>query len=570
MTAIWIRDLAAIALQLGIVAAAGGIVAWVFRLRAPRVALAYWQALLLACLVLPFAQPRQDTPPASAMAATTSIVEPGTRSAHLPTAMVSSPSLAIEIGTWIVLGLAAGLTARLLWLLLGALKLRQLRQSATPLEPLPAAFRSAQDTLGTSAEIGVSPHTSGPVTFGLRRPMVLLPPAFTTMPPHVQEAIAYHELLHVRRRDWLCEVVEEGIRTIFWWHPGIWFLIGRIQLAREQVVDQTTIGLTRARDHYVDALLLVALAKSPRTLVPAPLFLRKSLLKQRVAQIFQESTMTTRQLIASLSASAVALVAAATVAVYAFPLETELQQRSPVSETEPVQILSGGEDLLHGPVPKYPHRAIEQRVEGDVVLEVALDERGEVSDARVVSGPDELRKAALSAVLYWHFSPVRRQSTTMTVTLRFKTPPSDKLAEFEMKNGKAEWKTEDLDGEKDRAQHVLEELEKAMADHSAPPELRETWKHRYQSEKMMIEKLREVDSEQKIKSPMTLAQIRAERVPESLVKEIVAHAGLRIGEPVTDDLMKRLREAATSIDEHMEVVLRPNRNGGAVLNFVVR
>jgi TonB family protein len=538
MTATWIRDLTAIALQLGIVAAAGGIVAWVCRIRAPRVALGYWQALLLACLVLPFCQPRQDTPPATALAAKVSIAEPDMRSADLPTTMVSSPSLAIEIGTWIVLGLAAGLTARLLWLLLGALKLRQLRQSAAPLDPLPAAFRCAQDKLGTRAEIGVSPHTSGPVTFGWRRPMVLLPPAFTTMPPHVQEAIAYHELLHVRRRDWLYEVGEEGIRTIFWWHPGIWFLIGRIQLAREQVVDQTTIGLTRARDHYVDALLLVALAKSPTTLVPAPLFLRKSLLKQRVAQIFQESTMTTRQLIASLSASAAALVLAATAAVYAFPLEAAPQLTSSRPGAEPVEIVKGGEDLLHGSVPKYPRRAIEQRIEGEVVLEVTLDERGEVSDARVLSGADELRKAAIAAVLDWHFSPARRQSTTFTVSLRFRPPAKEELAEPEMKEMKVkelEWKEE----------HVGDE-------------------------KRLIAKFMEVRNERAIKGPMTLAQIRAERVPEGLVKEIVAHAGLKIGEPVTDDVMKRVREAGVSMDEHMEVVLRPNRNGEAVLNFVVR
>lgn len=42
---------------------------------------------------------------------------------------------------------------------------------------------------------------SGPITFGLIRPVVVFPPSVSVMPAHVQEAIAYHELLHVQRRD---------------------------------------------------------------------------------------------------------------------------------------------------------------------------------------------------------------------------------------------------------------------------------------------------------------------------------------------------------------------------------
>ena len=39
------------------------------------------------------------------------------------------------------------------------------------------------------------------------------------------------------------------------------------------------------------------------------------------------------------------------------------------------------------------------------MVDLTLDDRGEVSDARVLSGPDELRKGALEAVLQWHYSP---------------------------------------------------------------------------------------------------------------------------------------------------------------------
>ena len=53
------------------------------------------------------------------------------------------------------------------------------------------------------------------------------------------------------------------------------------------------------------------------------------------------------------------------------------------------------------------------------------DDRGEVSDARVLSGPEELRRAALESVLQWHYSPEAMRSTSLQTTLRFSLPAVD-------------------------------------------------------------------------------------------------------------------------------------------------
>ena len=54
---------------------------------------------------------------------------------------------------------------------------------------------------------------------------------------------------------------------------------------------------------------------------------------------------------------------------------------------------------------------------------MTLNERGEVSDARVLSGPEELRRATLESVLQWHYSPAALASTVTQATLRFHIPP---------------------------------------------------------------------------------------------------------------------------------------------------
>jgi TonB family protein len=67
-------------------------------------------------------------------------------------------------------------------------------------------------------------------------------------------------------------------------------------------------------------------------------------------------------------------------------------------------------------------------VEGTVVVQVKLDASGEVSDASVLSGPDELRKAVLQSVLTWHFDKSAAMSTR-TVNIDFVKPAHSTPAE---------------------------------------------------------------------------------------------------------------------------------------------
>ena len=63
------------------------------------------------------------------------------------------------------------------------------------------------------------------------------------------------------------------IRATFWFHPALLWLIGRMRLAREQVVDFEVVMLTSARKTYLKALLEFTIGRSCATVVPAPLFL---------------------------------------------------------------------------------------------------------------------------------------------------------------------------------------------------------------------------------------------------------------------------------------------------------
>jgi len=589
-------------LQVTVLVAAGAALARLFRLDEPRAMLAYWRTLLVVCLALPLCQPWTTVSPPFVP----TIVAPG--DAVTLDAGGSTPAASRSV-TWpiaelVLIALAAGVAARALWLTIGAFSLQRLRRDAVPLDPLPESVIRAQEWTGAQAGVYVSDRVTSPITFGLLRPVVLFPPNVPAMPSYVQEAIACHELLHVRRRDWLSEVLEQAVRAVLWFHPAIWWLIGRIQLAREHVVDRAAVQLTESRERYVESLLAVALANSPTAFVPASSFLRRHLLKKRVARILQESTMTTRRLIASLTASAAALALAAAFAVRTFPLEA--QGQAVADSAEPIQVVKGGEHLMHGGVPsEYPPRAFEKKIEGDVVLEMTLNDRGEVADARVLSGPEELRKTALEAALQWHYSPAALSSTTTQATLRFHLPSKGlKPVEFAGQGYVSPERPKiETAASPERTARQLMEIEKALEDPALTDGQRIELKLKHAEIESRIEKidleLREkFDREEPFEvtpepirererwskelaerraalnvapdEPPSLVEVRSERVPEGAVSEILAEANVAIGDPITEDVAKRIRQAAVSKDEHFRVEFGKRPGGGTVVTILAR
>ena len=594
-TRLLLSNIASYGLQVFMLVAAAATLARVFRLEEPRAMLTYWRTLLLVCLVLPFGQPWHTALPATVATATLVTTDGGLPSAEA--AMPSAPAVVTwPIADLVLMGLAIGFAMRLLWLAIGACGLRRLWRDASPLDPLPESVRRAQEHVVTRARMFVSHRVSGPITFGLLRPVVVFPSGVSHMPAHVQEAITYHELLHVRRRDWLAEILEEAVRSVLWFHPAIWWLIGRVRLTREQVVDQEVIRLTDSKERYVDALLAIAVAGSRVAFTPASPFLRRHLLKKRVARILQENTMTTRRLIASLTACTAAVGLAATFAVRSFPLEA--QSIFKAEGGAPIQLVKGGEHLQHGELPEYPHRAIEQKVEGDVVVEMTLDDRGEVSDARVLSGPDELRKATLEAVLQWHYSPAAMRSAVTQATLRFQAPTDLKTAEaLELVDVTEKHSFVPTPHIKAR----LLEIEKALEDPSTTEAQREELRAKQHEMRLMIEKItaeheEPVDVELKtapgdrafnhgyafrgtvtflkdeappLDGQARLVHVRTERVSEATAQELLAQAGIAIGAVINEDTAKQIRQIATAMDEHFRVEFQ-KENGGIVLTILTR
>ena len=97
-----------------------------------------------------------------------------------------------------------------------------------------------------------------PAVVGYMRPVILLPVTLVTSIPVAQlEAILAHELAHVRRHDFAVNLLQTLVETVFFYHPGIWWMSRRIRLEREHCCDDWVVQTLGNRVEYGRALLVV-------------------------------------------------------------------------------------------------------------------------------------------------------------------------------------------------------------------------------------------------------------------------------------------------------------------------
>ena len=86
--------------------------------------------------------------------------------------------------------------------------------------------------------LGLVDDLTSPVTAGWWRPVVLVPASLVSgMPPQLLEALLAHELAHVRRCDYLMNLIQGVIEILLFYHPAVWWLSNRIREEREQIAD---------------------------------------------------------------------------------------------------------------------------------------------------------------------------------------------------------------------------------------------------------------------------------------------------------------------------------------------
>ncbi len=99
---------------------------------------------------------------------------------------------------------------------------------------------------------------AGAGLFGIFRPVLLLPAGIATqLSPEQLDAIVAHELCHWRRRDNLTAALHMLVEALFWFHPLVWWLGGKLIEERERACDESVLQSGGDRHAYAEGILKI-------------------------------------------------------------------------------------------------------------------------------------------------------------------------------------------------------------------------------------------------------------------------------------------------------------------------
>lgn len=139
-------------------------------------------------------------------------------------------------------------------------------------------------------ELASSASISSPIVFGYLKPIIIVPTSMLTgLTTEQIETIFLHELAHIKRHDYVINVIQTFIESIFFFNPFVWIISGWIRAEREHCCDDVVIAFHENRLHYAQALTRLEEVRTQNSWLPLPLSATKYHLLDRIKRIMEQS-----------------------------------------------------------------------------------------------------------------------------------------------------------------------------------------------------------------------------------------------------------------------------------------
>ncbi|MCW3054021.1 MAG: hypothetical protein JWN14_3191 [Chthonomonadales bacterium] len=260
-----------------------------------------------------------------------SVVPPSALGAAAPHQRRSWNATATLVVIW---GLGAAVL--LIRLLVALLRLRRLEAE------------SCSAILG-SVPIRVHAQIRTPLTWGIRRSVILLPAGLLSGDLRVCESALRHEQAHIARWDWMWNLLAETVCALCWFQPGAWWLRSRMRFESERACDDRVLVSGIAGPDYATHLLEIA--RSTYTQEVAPAMTQSGGMEERMRHILDDARpryTSTKWLIVS-APLALALLSLAAVRVSARPTEAKRQTNTGEAAVELKGAASNGDAPAQAP-----------------------------------------------------------------------------------------------------------------------------------------------------------------------------------------------------------------------------
>ncbi|HEY1754741.1 MAG TPA: M56 family metallopeptidase [Bryobacteraceae bacterium] len=460
------------------------------------------------------------------------------------TTPISSPTNWLALAqSWLLPAWTCGvalLSMRLLW---GYRKVSTMKQSGDLAEQAVLAMvGKVSERLGITTPVRVlmSSFADGcPCVIGWLKPVVLIPGAtLLGLTSEQLEAVLAHELAHIRRYDYLVNIVQMLIETLFFYHPAVWWISTRIRQERELCCDDIAVRCCGDAVGYARALTTL---ERMRVLSPGfALGAKDGPLMYRIQRLLGAVP---RENGPSRLPGIVAILLAATC------LSTDMnpvKAQAPLKNPNPPAPPSAPAFVV--PPQKPPTRAPAQIAQvlqppavvnapasapalgGPVTVEVTIDQNGLASDARVISGPQSQRRSALLTALSMHFPP-EDASTSRWVDIPA-IPPAPASRSFLRAVPTQAGAANTIRNLKDRIEGAI--AQQAVASTEDKAKLQET----IDSWRRNIQEMQPIAAGQDPLVGSTLAEVDISNLTDAAREQLIAQLPIHMYDVLTDDSMR--------------------------------
>jgi TonB family protein len=329
--------------------------------------------------------------------------------------VLALPDVLLGAITVVYVTVTAFFAARFLW---RAINLSALRREAVPVSLTEHAAlyweQCSKRFEVREVSIAASSRVFGPVTLGVRQKLLLLPVNVIEQLPEADlSTVIAHEFAHMRRKDFMKNLLYELLCLPVSYHPLLWLTRARIMESREMVCDQMAASVT-GTDEYAQSLLRLAsllitgtLGRTPHTIG----IFDANVFERRLMNVTekQQEIRGVRRMVVLAACAALALATCGSALALGMHANAASDGSDSNAAKAPKQVSVSSEEMSHNllnkVVPVYPPAAKKAKIQGKVVIDAVIGTDGNVENLRVVSGPPELQQSALDAVRQWTYKP---------------------------------------------------------------------------------------------------------------------------------------------------------------------
>jgi beta-lactamase regulating signal transducer with metallopeptidase domain len=237
--------------------------------------------------------------------------ESATLPAALPRSIEPAPDTRSPVDSMALIWIG-GVAAGLITIIGGILTLRRFARKATLVESddWNGLAKNVADGLGITRQVRLLSSKSSvmPATWGIVRPVVVLPAGADEWDEDRRRVVLLHEFAHIKRNDCLTQLLAQLCCALYWFHPGVWYAARKLRAERELACDEQVIDVGVNACDYAQHLLEIArTCRAPAApAIVAVAMARPSQLEGRLRAILEENPISRWKL--TPSARAVTLV----------------------------------------------------------------------------------------------------------------------------------------------------------------------------------------------------------------------------------------------------------------------